>query len=49
MSGILGAGYDFWDEDEEDEDGPATIRVDEQEWLDIVQQLLTCICSSLEQ
>ena len=41
VNGILGASYDFWDEDEEDEDGPPIIRVEEQEWLEIIQHLLT--------
>ena len=39
--GILGACYDFWDEDEEDEDGTPIIRVEEHEWLEIIQHLLT--------
>ena len=41
VSGILGASNDFWDEDEEDEDGPPIIRVDEEEWLENVQLLFT--------
>ena len=39
MNGILGACYDFWDADEEDEDG--IIRVEEQEWLETIERLLT--------
>ena len=31
VNGILGASYDFLDRDEEDEDGPRIIRVEEQE------------------
>ena len=45
VSGTLDASYDFCDENE---DGPPIIRVDVQEWLETVQQLPTCICSSLE-
>ena len=41
VNGILGASYEFWDEDEEDEDGAPIIRVEEQEWLEIIQNLLT--------
>ena len=33
--------YDFWDEDDEDEDGHPIIRVEEQEWLEVIQNLLT--------
>ena len=40
-NGILGASYGFWDEDEEEEDGPPIIRVEEQEWLEVIQNLLT--------
>ena len=47
MSGILGASYDFWNEDEEDEDSAPIIGVDEQEWLEIVQQLLTSPCTCI--
>ena len=36
----MGASYDFWDEDDEDEDGPPIIRVEKQEWLEIFQHLL---------
>ena len=39
VSGILGASYEFWDEEEED--GPLIIRVEEQEWLEIIKNLLT--------
>ena len=35
VNGILGASYDFWDEDEEEEDGLPIIRVEEQEWLEL--------------
>ena len=41
VNGILGASYDFWDEDDEEEDGPPIIRVEEQEWLEVIQNLLT--------
>ena len=41
VNGIVGASYEFWDEDEEDEDGPPIIRVEEQEWPEIIQNLLT--------
>ena len=43
VNGILGASCDFWDEDEkeEDEDGHPIIRVEEQEWLEVIQNLLT--------
>ena len=40
VNGILGASCDFWYEDE-DEDGHPIIRVEEQEWLEIIQHLLT--------
>ena len=41
VNGILGASYDFCDEDEEEEDGHPIIRVEEQEWLEVIQNLLT--------
>ena len=41
VSGVLGASYDFWDEGEEEEDGPPIIRVEEQEWLEVIQNPLT--------
>ena len=44
MNGILGASCEFWDEDEEEEDGPSIIRVEEQEWFEIIQNQFTmCI------
>ena len=42
VNGILGASCGFCDEDEEDEDGPPTIRVDQQEWFDVSQNQLMC-------
>ena len=41
VNGILGANSDFEEEDEEEEDGPPIIRVEEQEWLEVIQSLLT--------
>ena len=41
VKGILGASYDFWDEDEEEEDSPPIVRVEEQEWLEVIQNPLT--------
>ena len=41
MNGILGARYDFWDEDEEVEEGSPFIRVEEQEWLEVIHNMLT--------
>ena len=41
VNGNLGASCDFWDEDDEEEDGPPIIRVEEQEWLEVIQNLLT--------
>ena len=39
--GILGEWYSFWDEDEEEEDGPPIIRIEEQDWFEIIQNQLT--------
>ena len=38
MNGFLCAS---WDEDEEEEDGHPIIRVEEQEWLEVIQNPLT--------
>ena len=41
VNGILGASCDFWDEDEEEEDEPPIIPVEEQDWLEVISNLLT--------
>ena len=41
VNGILGASCEFWDEDEEEEDGLPIIRVEEQEWFGVIQNQLT--------
>ena len=40
--GILGERHSIWDKEEED--GPPTIRIEEQDWLEIIRnQLSMCL------
>ena len=39
VSWNLGECYSFWDEEEED--GPPMIRIEEQDWFEIIQNQLT--------
>ena len=43
VNGNLGECHSFWNEKEED--GPPIIRVEEQEWFEIIQNLLTMFLS----